>query len=335
MIYEDPFDLGSGGASLTRASQAGVLFSNPALMPYGDGFHRWVGIEPTLVAGKDSIDFAKSMSGGSGSGDAADLIDRLTKTPLYFGVHNSTAYINKHVGFSVFNRFDADLLAKKYGETGLPEVQFEGESYQGFAGSFASMLGSRALSFGLTGKYLYAAEPELDIEITDQESVSSLSSPTGLKSLVSHNTGVGVDAGLILFSQGMNLDWKLAGKLDDIGGTKLSGDGTLTSIPQTYSAGLASTLHNGTDALHMAIDYRDISGVRGEKMFKRIRVSTKLLIRRYVGLGVGMLDGWPSYAAELDLIIIRLTGAFYTRELGDSPGVRPRPIYSAGIAIGF
>ncbi|MCX6125173.1 MAG: hypothetical protein NTV34_10580, partial [Proteobacteria bacterium] len=173
------------------------------------------------------------------------------------------------------------------------------------------------------------------IEIIDQEAMKKISSSDGLRTMVTHNTGAGADLGVIFFDQGMNLDWKLALKLDDMGGTKLTGEGSLKQIPQTYSAGLSSTIHNGTDALHLALDYRDIGAAHREKMFKRIRVSSKLMIRRYVGLGAGMLDGWPSYAAELDFLLLRATFAFYTRELGDSPGVAPRPIYSAGLALGF
>ena len=70
-IYEDPFDVGSGGASLTRASQAGMIFSNPALIPYGPGFHRWFGNESNVLIGKDSVDFAKSLQSGSGGGESS------------------------------------------------------------------------------------------------------------------------------------------------------------------------------------------------------------------------------------------------------------------------
>lgn len=334
MVYEDPFDLGAGGASLTRASQAGMLIANPALLPYGDGFHRWVGSEATLIVGKDSTDFARSMSGGSEQ-DTGELLNTLTRTPVHAGITHSTSYMNKAFGLALFNRFEPDLFARKYGRTGLPEVSFSAESYHGVAISAASLVFSKVVSFGITGKYLYAAEPDLAIEINDEESLKKLTSSGGMQSMMTHNTGAGVDAGLIFFKQGLNLDWKLALKLDDAGGTKLSGGGALTSIPQTTSAGVATTLHTGTDALHLAVDYRDIQGAYREKLFKRVRAGAKIMIRRYVGVGMGVYDGWPSYAAELDLILIRLTAAAYTREMGDSPGVDSRPVYSAGLAMGF
>ncbi len=334
MIYEDPFDFGSGGASLTRATQAGMLIANPAQIPYGDGFHRWVGIEPTVIVGKDSIDFAQESAAG-GSEDQTALINTLTQTPIHVGISQATAYINKGFGLGVFSRFESDIFARKYGETGWPEISFQAESYHGAAVSLASLVLSKALSFGLTTKYLYAAEPELAIEVTDTAAIQNLGSSTGMASLVTHNTGIGYDAGIILFSQGMNVDYKAALKADDIGGTALSGEGTLTEIPQTISLGLSTTIHNSTDAIHLALDYRDIQGAHQEKLFKRVRAGAKILIRRYVGIGAGILDGNPSYAAELDLLLVRITAAFYTRELGESPGVMRRPIYAAGVAVGF
>ena len=62
-IYEDPFDIGAGGASLTRASKDGMIFSNPALLPQGGKFFRWVGTTFTLLSNKESIDTAREIFG--------------------------------------------------------------------------------------------------------------------------------------------------------------------------------------------------------------------------------------------------------------------------------
>lgn len=336
MIYEDPFDVGSGGASLTRAAQGGMLLANPALLPYGDGFHRWAGIEPTMIVGKDSVDFANSMkSNDSSNSDPSALVDKLSKTPVHVGLRNAVSYMNSGFGLGVYNHFEADLRTRKYGELGLPDVNFRAESYQAAAMSGATMLGTRALSLGITGKYIYAAEPDASIQITDQESLKKLSSADGMKSLVSHNTGTGFDAGLLYFVQGYNLDFKMALKADDIGDTKLTGDGTLTTLPQMYSAGVGTTLHNGIDALHLSVDYRDIQGAYKEKTFKRVRAGAKVVLHRFIGLGAGVYDGWPAYAAEIDCILVRATAAMWTKELGDSPGVDPRTVYALGVAMGY
>jgi hypothetical protein len=112
-VYEDPFDVAAGGSSLTRASQAGMIFSNPALIPYGTGFHRWLGNETSLIIGKDSVDFAKSLTSGSGAGDEgsgnSQFINTVLTTPIHAGVLNNFSYINRFFGFSVFNRAEFDV----------------------------------------------------------------------------------------------------------------------------------------------------------------------------------------------------------------------------------
>jgi len=64
-------------------------------------------------------------------------------------------------------------------------------------------------------------------------------------------------------------------------------------------------------------------------------MGAKVLLRRHIGFGVGYYDGWPSYGVELDAWLVRLTGSYYTRELGAKPGMDPRPIYALGVAMGL
>jgi hypothetical protein len=341
-IYEDPFDIAAGGASLTRASQAGMMFSNPALIPYGPGFHRWAGNETTFMIGKDSVEFAQSLRGGSSSSDSTgessgttEFIDKVMKSPIHAGVLNNFAYINRFFGFSTFNRGEFDISAKKFGDTGLPALRFRAESYQGVGLSVASFAPTQFLSLGVTGKYLYAGEPDLAIELTDQEAIQNLQSSSGLKSLVGMNTGIGYDAGMLLFAQGMSVDYRLALKVDDFGGTKMTGDASLKELKQMYSAGLGLTLHNSIDAIHLSVDYRDIQNAYQEEKFKRIRVGSKYLLRRHLGVALGYYDGWPSYGLELDAWLIRLSASYYTREFGSKPGIDPRPIYALGFTMGM
>jgi len=340
-VYEDPFDIAAGGASLTRASQAGMIFSNPALIPYGNGFHRWFGNEATVIVGKDSVEFAKTLqkSNKSSTDTPAEkqvkFIEQVMKSPIHAGVLNNFAYINKYFGVSTFNRGEVDIQAKKYGDTGLPAIRFRAESYQGVGVSAASMAVTQAVSIGATAKYIYAGEPDLAIDLTDQEGIKKLQSKSGLKSLIAMNTGLGYDAGMLIFLQGYNSDYRLALKADDVGGTKLKGDGDLKELKQVYSIGLGYTLHNGIDAIHLSLDYRDIQKSYDEELFKRVRTGVKFIVRKHLGIAAGYYDGWPSYGVELDAWIVRLTGSYYTRELGAKPGIDPRKVYALGLTTGF
>lgn len=338
-LYEDPFDIAGGGASLTRASQAGMIFSNPALIPYGTGIHRWLGNETTLMIGKDSLNFVKTLSSGgdseSGGSSNAQFVDSVVKSPLNAGFVNNVSYINRFFGFSVFNRAEFDVSAKKFGETGLPALRFRSESYQGIGISTASLILGNMLSVGGTAKFIYAGEPDVTIELTDQQAINDLQSPSGLRSLVAMNAGYGLDAGLMFFKQGKSSDIRLALKIDDLGTSKLSGDASLTQLKQMYHLGLGYTLHNAVDSLHFSADYRDLAGASGDAVFKRLKLGAKLLLRHHLGLSVGYYDGWPSYGLELDIWVVRLTAAYYTRELGTKPGLDSRGVYVAGIAMGM
>jgi hypothetical protein len=314
-----------------------MIFSNPALIPYGTGFHRWFGNETSLIIGKDSVEFAKSLSSGSGSGEAgnSEFINTVLTTPIHAGVLNNFSYINRFFGFSVFNRGEFDVSAKRYGDTGLPVLRFRSESYQGLGISSASLLLGQMVSVGATAKFIYAGEPDIEIELTDQQAISDLQSASGLKSLVAMNTGYGYDAGLVFFKQGRRSDYRLALKIDDVGGSKMSGDASLKELKQMYHVGLSYTWHNSVDSLHLSADYRDVKAVSGDGLFKRVRFGAKLLLRHHIGISAGYYDGWPSYGLEVDAWLVRLTAAYYKRELGAKPGLDSRAVYLAGFSMGI
>lgn len=344
-IYEDPFDIASGGANLTRATQTGILFANPAQLPYGGKFFRWLGMRTTFIVGKDSVDFARDMLANQKSSDGenqeaenqgGEFVDRLLKTPVHFGSSTAVSFLTNNGGLSAFYRIEPDIQAKKYSETGTPAVVLQGEAYGGAIASFAGRTPWRSLSLGLSAKYLYAAEPYLSVQIADQEAIESLSSGGGeAETLNKIQTGTGFDAGLLYFLQASNIDFRLALKADDVGNTKFSGDGNPKEFKQTFHGGLGLTFHNQVDAFHLSFDYRDVLGAYDEKNFKKLYMGAKLMIRTYVGIGVGLYQGAPSYGIELDLFIMRISGTLYTRELSTSPGVDPRPIYLLSMTTGF
>nr|MBP9707838.1 hypothetical protein [Oligoflexales bacterium] len=321
-IYEDPFDVASGGANLTRATQTGILFANPAQLPYGGKFFRWLGLRTTFIVGKDSVDFAREMIAAdkkssteseSGANEGGEFVDRLLKTPVHFGSSTAVSFLTNNGGLSAFYRVEPDIQAKKYSETGTPAVVLQGEAYGGAIASIAGRTPWRNLSLGLSAKYLYAAEPYVSIQIADQQAIESLSSGGGeAETLKEIQTGTGFDAGLLYFVQSSSVDFRLALKADDVGNTKFSGDGNPKEFKQTFHGGLGLTFHNQVDALHLSFDYRDVLGAYEEKNFKKLYMGAKLMIRTYVGVGVGYYQGAPSYGIELDLFIMRISGTLYT-----------------------
>lgn len=332
-VYEEPFDLAGGGASLTRASQEGILFANPALLPYGEKIYRWIGLKTNFIVGKESIDLANQMKDGE-SADTSSMLESIYEHPVHLGASGAFSVLTRNVGGAAFYRFEPDLSAKKYGESGLPEVRFQAEGYGGGALALATRP-LRWLSLGVTGKYLYAAEPDIAIGIADQSRIKELSSQSGMREAASYGKGIGYDAGALLFLQGDFLDLSVAGKVDDIGGTTF--DGTQEPFKQTMSSGVGLTLHSEADAIHFAVDYRDITGAYEESRYKRLYMGTKVTIRTYVGFAAGLYQGYPTYGTTLDLIFLRLSATMYGREYGAHPdlGVERRNLYVVSLAAGF
>ncbi len=346
-LYEDPFDIAAGGASLTRASKDGILLANPAQLPLGSKIIRWIGLTTSVLTNKESVETAQDLiatASGKGSSDegtsdssgAQAFIDKVFENPLRVGWGISFSILANNFGTTLFSRFEPDFQANEFGEYGMPEIHFTAESYHGAGVGLALRTPFRWLYLGATTKYIYASEPDLNVELTNQEKIKELSSPSLMQDLAGHNKGTGLDLGTLLFFQGSYVDYNLALKVDDVGNTALKGSGTSpTSFKQTAHAGVGVTLHTGADAIHFALDYRDIQGAYAEEQFKRIYAGTKVTLRTYLGVAAGFYQGYPTMGAEIDLILMRLALCSYTRELGDHPGVNPRRIYLASLSTGF
>ena len=322
-VYEEPFDLAAGGASLTRASQEGILHANPALLPLGGAWLRWVGFELGLLGGS-----------GGGSGSLVPEID--ASNPLdvkaHVGQSFSLSFLNKNFGISVFDRVEIDLEGQKYGDGGLPAVELEVEAYAGGVVSFATRP-LRWLSLGVTTKYLYAGEPVLQIPIADTERIDRLSSdPNALQDLISFGQGVGLDVGTLVFLQGKTFDFSFATKVDDVGDTKLEGR---SPFKQTVSAGLGFALHGSTEVLHLSLDYRDILNVHDERLFKKVYAGARVMLRQMIGLAAGYYQGIPTVGIRLDLVLLKAGLTIYGRELGDFPGEKQRNLYYVYTGMGF
>ncbi len=338
-VYEDPFDIASGGAALTRATQSGILFQNPAQLPYGGKFLRWLGLRTTLILGKESVDLAQSMvKSGSSSTESnpSAFIDRVLNNPIHAGSATAISFLTNNGGIGLFYRVEPDIVAERYTKTGLPGIALTSEAYAGGLASLAFRTPFRWLSLGVTGKYLLVSEKYLTVDLSDMSSIDNLAKNNGQEeSLAALKTGIGFDAGMLLFFQGPWVDIRIAAKVDDFGDTKFSGGGTPESFKQTLHGGAALTFHNDNDAIHLEVNERDILQAYGEPTFKRTYLGAKILLRGYLGLGAGLYQGFPSYGAEIDLIIMRLTATYYRRELSNGPGLNSRGIYQLSLTSGF
>lgn len=333
LIYTEPFDLAAGGSVLTRASQEGVLFANPALLPLGGAVIRWIGLETNFILDRDLAEQGQEAFQSPANTENTDFIDKLFDQSIHLGQSASLSVVSKNFAVSLFDRVEADIEGSRYDNGGLPQINFRGEAYAGAMVSSAMRVVDW-FSVGVTTKYLYMGEPDIQIPVTDTVRIERLvSDPSELKDEITYGKGIGNDIGTLFLWQNQHIDLSLGVKVEDIGSTKLSNE--QKTLPQTTHVGLGLAIHGSTNVLHLSLDYRDVTDAYQEKTFKKIYAGARLMLFQHLGFAVGLYQGIPTFGIRLDAFFIKLGVTAYGRELGTYPGDRQRNLVSVYTSIGF
>jgi len=328
-IFREPFDIAGGGANLTRGTQEGVLFGNPATMPYGKRFHRWIGLKTAVHTTLESLQYFVPNDSNT-----EETVDNIFRNPAHFGLSLSLTYITNNFGITAFSHVEPDAQSKRFGRYGLPEVRLRNEYVSGFAGSYAATTGVDWLSFGLTAKYFNSSVTDLSVPVSDGESIRRATSPDAMLTATASGTAIGYDLGFLAFSQGETIDYRLALKIDDIGNTVFTDD-SRDPIPQTLHIGTGLTIHDNINALHLALDYRDLLGAHDEQWFKKLYLGGKLTIQRFMGFAAGLYQGGPSMGMRLNFVVVQTGLTFYAKEMGEYPGQETRRVFIAYFSMGY
>lgn len=346
--FEDPFDTGSGGASLTRGTQEGILFNNPAELAYGGKAFRWLGTK--VIVGGDvqalqslGTEENENPENNSEEEDSiAELVDSFNKSPIHAKAGFALSLLTSNFGLALFSSVEPDFKTYPAGNLsdgiGVPSAVVSNKTHAGAILGLASKSPWRSLSFGLNLKYFLLEDTNITTQLIGLEALESaqaelagvsekLSNPAGL------STGAGADISSLYFSQGKTVDFRFAAVVENVGGMALTG--SQAPIPQMLHAGLGLTFHTKQDAIHFAVDYRDITSQSNQPLFKKVYAGTKVLVRKLLALGAGMYQGSPSYGVELDLFVLRVSAAQYTLEYGDSPGTDSRNVTVISTTTGF
>ena len=146
---------------------------------------------------------------------------------------------------------------------------------------------------------------------------------------------MGLDVGSLIFLQGRYLDFNLGYSIKNFGGSKLkAGADDVLEMKQTSELGASVVFHTNKDAIHLGADLRDIENVYKQPRYKKISHSVQCLFRNLVGVSTGVYHGSPSYGLQLDLYLMRIAFARYTREYGDRPGVDSKSKNIISLVVG-
>ena len=325
-IYQNPFDLAGGGASLTRATQDGVAFSNPSLAAFGFGFLRSVYFRNAVHTNAESAKIARGVQQGTVKIDPAFLKGAL-KAPYHLGVDVSTGFITSKFNFGVISSARADFQGRQFGSVGMPELRSRSYAVAGvaLAGSwdFGDLLG-----VGAALKPLYVAEAYEDIGLEKLSAGENASST--LQDSLKKGYGLSSDVAVTFQKRTSVVDVRWATVLSDLGQTTFKGG--VRPWKQTLNTGLGFTLHTDDSAVHCAVDYRDALGAYQEHYTKRVYLGCKAISARYLGVAAGLYQGSVTFGGLINLFLFRLEAGTYTREMGKQVGTNTRRLFF--IALG-
>lgn len=328
-IYQAPFDLAAGGASLTRATQEGAQFANPSLTALGAGVLRSLFLRSTVHVGADAVDLAaqaaKSILAGEGARSTSrDLMGRALKTPVHVGADMAMGALFAPGGFSLVATTRADLETREFGDVGLPQLHLRALAFSGAAAHFAQSFRDK-IAIGVGAKALYGGEARERIGLNEIVAGGGSDAATLVRNKLKRGYGLSVDLGTTIQRRSRYLDSRLAVVVNDVGTTTFTG--SLSPWKQTVNVGFGVTPHTRSNALHCAVDLRDIGRVYGEHWTRRTYAGCRLIFARLIGFGIGMSQGWPSFGTVVNLFFLRLEAGTYSREWGSQAGVGGRRVY--------
>lgn len=329
-IYQNPFDLASGGASLTRATQEGAFFVNPSLPAFGGGFHRWFFARTQVHLGdaQAKVAYDAYAKQSAQTPTPQELIAKAINKPVHIGHDTALGYINRFVSLVGFSNARADLQLRKFGDAGAPQLRVRSYGIGG-GGVAAHVALGDTLALGVSSKYLEVAQVNTNLSLDDIQ--GSDDPAEQLPKLLGRGSGVSHDAGLTFQVRSRRIDLRVAATVHDISGTQLGSK--LEPFAQTLAGGVGLTLHGTKHAAHCGADVRDILAAYGEHWTYRSYAGCKVLLYEWIGFGGGLSQGYPTAGMVIDLPGSRLEMGRYTREMGNQVGVEGRTVYF--FAAGF
>jgi hypothetical protein len=331
-IYQNPFDLSSGGASITKTTQEGSMFVNPSLPAFGYGLHRWAFLRTQLHLDSVTAETAaKTLSQQTAENPITpELVQNALRNPVHLGHDTAVGYINRYFGVVGFSNVRADVAVRRFGDSGAPQVRMRAYGIGG-GGASASFALGQVLAIGASSKYLAVAQASENASVGDIQNPDSLSQR--VQSALKRGSGVANDVGATLQVRSRHLDLRLGGTVHDIGDTALGDE--LEPFRQTVGAGIGITVHGREHGIHCAADLRDVLQAYGEHWTFRAYAGCKATYHKVISIGAGLSQGYPTMGVVLNIPYSRLEAGTYTREVGSQAGVEGRKVYFFALGTEF
>ncbi len=353
-----PAIMATGGAGGATASGYDSLFSNPAGFAAGSSSFTLAALQPWVYTLPErAMGLASAFSGDDSSGTIRDIVaDDLASNGFGVGGSAGMGWVGSGLGLGFSMAFDSYLY-----DTGSGSLA--GDSSL----SVSAVLGYAVpISLGSSLLYLGAdVRPtvRIDSSLSDAEAEAFLDSLAGLNdplgaisgSQARYGVGFAIDAGAILemgrLSLGLSVrdlggtrfayeSGSFGEALDDMVGGKLPPDsGDEEYVPMKVNAGLSLQLFQGRivsffnpvlyGEVRDATSFID-SLTEGEvSPLLYTHCGADLELFGFLNLRAGLYQGYATAGLGIDLPLLDLQAAYFTRELGTDIGEKP----SSGLTL--
>jgi len=341
-LYKSPRAMGMGGAYVAIGGRTDTLFYNPAglsTMPEKNWEVNLLGISAEV--GKNVMDFVKDMGDAfdtgdlDGDGDEGD--DQLRAVNDVLAKYRGK---NLHLGIADWSSLGRNQGSWAFAVGGVGTLRLDAMTHQGFGPEGFLEINADATGGGLLGfsfrlmEDLYGGvgikalhRESLVHSFTARELVEKQDSLEDYitEELRKSGDAVGFDVGLIYkFAQDFFLKPRVGLSVMNIGDLKFGDAG---KIPMTVNLGVAINPDIPVfDSLVVGLDYVDLFNNYEEDkdIGKRLRLGGELYLidRKLLSLGLraGLYQGYPTFGADLRLLLFTVSYVTYAEEVGAYAG---------------
>jgi len=356
-IYKSPRVMGMGGANIAVGGRTDAVFYNPAglstMKPKNWEFNL---ISPAVGVGKNVIDFAKDLQDafdvGDQNGDGDETDDQLREVNRILAKYRGEPM---HLSASNWTSIGRNQERWAFALGGVANLRLDAVPHQGFGSDGLLEVNADAIAggvFGLSfkfteGLYVGGAVKALHREalihnFTAREIVENQDNLENYitKDLKKSGNAVSGDVGFIYqFARDSFLRPTIGASLQNIGDLDFKKAG---KIPMTLNAGFSLNPRiPKIGNLILAADYVDITNEFKEDKDKgkRIRLGAEWrpLDKSWIGLALraGLYQGYPTFGAELNFLILSLTYTTYAEEVGAYAGQKENRIHMLQLTVGW
>ncbi len=318
-IYKSAAFLGRGHTGVAIADDEDAIFYNPAGVASGDGIYKkTVLLSPMIELSNSTKDLIREFAVEKNG--SAKTLRKYIGTPQNAGIQNFTGIVLRRAALGAVVSANNDILIYKNPDAGaLESAKMHSRAYGGGVFTLADSFLNKSLLIGVTGKYLYKAQVDIDADLSRYDELQNQT-----QDLTKTGTGGGLDVGF-MYKINHQLKPSIGLQIQDLGDTTFTSQEAgknPDSNMQIVNFGFAIETGTKLSKLRLLADYRDLLSRSETDAFKKIHLGADMSVIGIFGFSCGLNQGYPTAGLYADARVLRLDFGFYSQEMGEYAGHR-------------